>query len=414
MKRILTLALLTGLLFVPSMTKAAVCNPIAADDGAGVMDTAQLSQVIEAAGPLINQGADVRVRAVGPTDNLDQTEIQYERNCPSWQGATGGRKNNLVVLMVSPKGRSMGIYYGSAFTPALGSGQAQRIRVNYMTPKFKDRDWVGGFVAAEQQLTARIAASKDETLHPATTVVTTTNQAADYTGLWSAFKIFLGIVTLALIGIGLYLYFAKKKREQDDSEAAQQDAIIARNMCTNRINSYKNQITTENQNAYDLAAEEFSRLMNSERTNPDTPGWPPQRYQVIGALYNKISRSLDLLVHPDVASAQRSVPKPEPEAKETAYSSSSYGRHSRSYYGESDPEMRATIIAPVIINNQVDESPAYEAPSSLPSRPFEDDNNSGGGSGSWDNSSSSGSSSGFDSESSFGSDSNGGSDSGGF
>src|SRR5690349_16897036 len=83
------------------------------DDGAHVFGS-NLEKVQGAAGQLVNQGAEVRIRTVEtltePT--LERMERSLVKSCGSWQALDGGQKNNLVVLMVATKSRKSGIYYG--------------------------------------------------------------------------------------------------------------------------------------------------------------------------------------------------------------------------------------------------------------------------------------------------------------
>lgn len=396
--KLLTMLAFIGLSLTPLVARAQTCDAVVADDG-GVLSSPQLTQILMAANPLIIEGADVRVRTTPFTDNLDVVEKQYENNCSSWQGANGGRKNSLISLMVSPAGRKLGIYYGSAFKPAL-DGSWMRIKSDYMAPKFRDKDWVGGFVATEQQLIARITASKDEALHPV--VSTTTNvvneAATDYTELWKVFKLFLELFAFFSLIFFVSRYYSRKKKRKEEIAGAQQEAIIRRNYAVDRINKYKEEVSPKTQNVYDLAVEEFSRLMNSEKTNPDNEGMEVSQYQYLSRTYFTLYKGLDNVFRPNEEPEETEEPA---EKKTTVYN----------YVSPKNPDVSrvpipqpvaytggdTTIIAPIIIDPITE--PVYK-PEPEPEHHHhssDDDNSfgssssddSGGGSSSWDTGSSS-------------------------
>src|SRR5271154_5572723 len=156
--------------FLPAFSVAQDCNSIVYDQ-AGVLKGHE-QEIQAAAQGVIDQGGDPKVATVLGATNLDLAEKQIEKSCQSWQSPNGDRKSTLLVLMVSPDTRKLGVYYGSAWKSALDSSW-NRIKQSYMVPYFKNKDWSGGFVAAEEQFGKRLAASKDESLHPvqpATTV----------------------------------------------------------------------------------------------------------------------------------------------------------------------------------------------------------------------------------------------------
>lgn len=417
--------LVLGLLLLGSVVKGQeLCNVTVVDD-AQVLNPVQGGQIADAAIPLVNQGADVRVRTVGPTDNLDIMEKGWERECASWQGANGGRKNTLIVLMASPVSHKLGIYYGSAWKSAL-DGHWNRIKTDYMVPKFRDKDWAGGFVATETQLAARLMAAKDETLHPA--VSTTVNQASDLTGLWRVFLFVVGIVGLGLLGWAVFYLINRKRREIEGLQAAQQRAVIARNALVDKINRYKEEVSALTQVKYDLAVENFARLMGSERTNPDTPNLSVEQYDDIADLYAGVTRDLNAVFRPITTPfVPRGVSPTEQANAPSRPPSKPHKRHPAENVAN-DPEYAArtgsgqgnsvgggNIFAPVIINTEetyerpsrreVEETPAPEPPSY---ESHSDD--SGGGSSSWSSDSGSSSSSDSGGSSDFG---GGGGDSGG-
>jgi hypothetical protein len=84
----------------------------------------QLASVEAEAQRLVNLGADVRVRTIqtyGAAGTLDNYQEAIERECASWRAPDGGRKNNLIVLMVAVQERRTG-----CITAANGSGRWAR------------------------------------------------------------------------------------------------------------------------------------------------------------------------------------------------------------------------------------------------------------------------------------------------
>jgi uncharacterized membrane protein YgcG len=344
--------MLAILLLVPAVVMGQTCDATVADDAGGILNTAQMAQIASEAGSLINQGADVRVRVTGTTANLDQTEAQYEHSCPSWQGASGGRKNSLVVLMVSPSSRKLGIYYGSAFKYAFDEHWV-RIKSDYMVPKFRDHDWTGGFIATEQQLAARLTAAKDESVHPVAATTVVTEPPTDYSGLWSAFKWALLILALVLFCYGIWEYYSWCKRRREAAKAAQQAASIRRNLAARRISRFKSFVNASNQALYDRAVDEFGRLSNSESTNPDTDGLTPQQYYNIERLYKSVCNDLDEVAYP---TGQETVDVPAGVTCSHPSDEAMTGVESAG-----DAPVDSTTYVPVIIDNsRVNEAPETE------------------------------------------------------
>ena len=273
-------------LFFVAPTRSQDCDNTVADQ-TGAFSSGQVQEVMANAQGLINQGADVRVRTMGPTSNLDMDEKDLEKACRSWQSPNGGRKSTLVVLMVSPAGHKMGIYYGAAFSHALDN-HWNRIKSDYMAPHFKTGDWAGGFVAAEQQLAARIGASKDEAVHPATN--TTVNQAADFTGLWTFLEWGLALGVVIVGSIMLFGWLKNRRKQKQELREARQAAIDAKARASDLIGK------SEKGPRYDTAVEEFSRLSSLVSSDPYAEDLEIPEYNAIARQYQKV---VDML-RPDV------------------------------------------------------------------------------------------------------------------
>jgi len=366
-------------------TRAQDCDNVVADYS-GSLKSGDAQRIEEAARPLVNEGADLRVRILGTTSNLDTDEKDIERSCLSWQSPNHGRKSTLVVLMVAPFSHKMGIYYGNAFDHALAD-HWNRIKTDYMGPHFKTGDWAGGFVAVEQQITSRIKAAKDEAVHPATTTTTTVNQAADLSGLWIVLKWSL---FLAFLLVGIYFTFAwwnKRRKAQQELREAQQLAITTKARAADLLNK-PNSVKTA---TLDRALEEFARLNGSMRNDPNPDDLTIEEYHVIALQYQKI---VDMLDETSIARMNRPVRQsvaPSPKKQTKAAAAATTGSPGAPSTSTTTVINNTEVIpVPVIIPEPVRErerDPEPEpSPSHRSSRSSDDD--SGGGSSSWSSGSS--------------------------
>src|SRR5260370_30829463 len=266
-------------------------------DSAGMLN-GKTADVQQAANTLINQGADVRVRTLPSSGgNLDLAENAIEKSCPSWQGANYTRKSTLVVLMVS-KDRKLGLYYGAAWHNAFDA-HWNRIKTDYMVPRFKDGNFAGGFIAAEEQLAKRIVASKDEALKPVTS--TNVNQAPDVSGIW---PIMWGLIIACSFGFGVWswvLWRIRRNKRLEDIQTAQQVAVADRNEAASTLNVLGDKIATmtaageivsELANTYFKSASEAYGRLGSLITDPTTEGMSKAQYEVISKQYRKILNTI--------------------------------------------------------------------------------------------------------------------------
>lgn len=307
------------------------CDAIVTDE-AHILQPSDLASISTAAMPLVQQGADVRIRTVGKTSNLDLDEKQFIQDCPSWQNQDRGMKSTLLVLMVSPTSRKLGLYFGSAWHTALDD-HWNRIKNDAMAPRFKDGNYPAGFIAAEEQLAARLKASKDESLHPnvstSTTTTTTTVQPTDFSGLWVVLDWFLALVGIgSAIALAIWL-FVRRKRDREAISRAQTAAVVQRNLAANAVgiarDALSNQLNPAVQAKLQSEIEAFSRLAGSVRTDPEQPGLSAAEYDVIGAQYHDLANRIDLAMHPRIRSVsvndrRRVSPEMMPEAAPVAAS----------------------------------------------------------------------------------------------
>lgn len=399
------------------------------------------------AAPMANlqsQGAEIITYVAPATQNLDQSVLNLVRACPLWSSsdASGTRfdqvaKSTVIVLAFSPQSHLSGLYYGAAWHHAL-DGQWNRIRTDYMNPRFKQSEWAGALAAGMQQLNARVLASKDEALHPA--VSTTTYQATDLKpiarlGMYILFAI-VGALGLFFL---VHMLIENRKRKRELAQA-RDEAITARAKVSRALILLKDLVAEKPQQAdWDAISDSFNKY-NSGSRNPDDETLPLFTYQTIrkdyDAMANKLGRISRDLTSPEGLDeesmpAYLSVTGPG-ETKDIATAvgatgGSSVGSDGRRHH-HYDSDRSTNIIAPIFVGgNTTYEEPTVPAPTSSPSpsweppapdpepEPSQDDGGSSsyessessssdsGGSSSWDSGSSSsdsGGSSSFDSGSS--------------
>jgi uncharacterized membrane protein YgcG len=412
------------------------CNSVVSNDaGVALGDTTAL---IRAANDVAAKGAEphVLIEALRPGETLDTKFAQAVSACSEWQAPGSKTKSTLIVFALAPTARKSGIFYGSAWHHALDDSW-NRIKTDYMNPRFRDRDWAGGLAAAAEQTAKRITASEDEAVHGPTTIVN--HQATDLSGIWLFLKwlLILGGGAAAVI-VGIIL-FRQKKEDAAEVQAAQADAIAARNKATDALNDARRKVpvyvAAGGKNAVSVQAwlatamERYQTVSDSVSNDPDQKGLTADVYQRLSKQYSGVFQALDKVVS---LLADEPEDKPRPAAPSIPISdfrSSTRGKRYRRSEAPTQPAPAyAPAAAPIIVNNSNDgfveglvlgelasdrRETVYEAPRYEPApyrAPDPDPPSSYGGSSSWDSPSSSsddGGSSSFDSSSS--SDSGGGS-----
>jgi uncharacterized membrane protein YgcG len=401
------------------------CNNVV-QDGVGIGD---LKPLYAASAKLTDQSADVRVVILPSlfvsSGNLDVQEKNMEQRCSSWQSPDGGRKSNLIVFALAPNERKSGIYYGSAWKPAL-DGRWPAISSNFMSPRFRSKDWVGGLVAGEEQVASRITAFRDETLHPAP--ITTVNQSTDMSGFWTFLKLALFLSALAGIGVFIYLFFTGRTKRRNQTIAAQQSAQQSKASLAAELNSARDKITEMQASSdskaavlaleYDSVSTQFSRLDQSSRMDPSQDGLTVYQYTVIDNDYQALRNQLSNAI-------SRATRKEQPVSTTSGTSShftrktSKHSKAQEASASESPKRASTTVYednSVTVVNTPAYTSQDYASRDSEPthsesSRPAFSHSSDGGGSSSWSSGSSSsdsGGSSSFDSGSSCGGDSGGG------
>jgi len=183
-----------------------------------------------------------------------------------------------------------------------------------MAPRFKDGDFAGGMIATLNQLSSRLAASKDEGLHPKTTTNITQEAPTDLSWVWG-----LLIFGTLILGIwAIWKLFVSKTAKKEKISTSQSNAISQRNQAAQKLRKLQSDIedvkATNTQTDRDIAiiqatvdsaSEVFSDLSKSIKGDPNTPNllfWEYDniagQYQTVCAQLDQASKELYLLTHP--------------------------------------------------------------------------------------------------------------------
>jgi uncharacterized membrane protein YgcG len=269
---------------IPALYGQSACDALV-EDGAHVFDGDQ-AKVEAAANALVNMGVDVRVRtfeSLGRASSLERLERSIEARCPSWTAPDGGRKNNLVVLMVAAKDRKTGLYYGSQWRRPLES-QWTRIQADEMNPRFRDRDFAGGFASGLDEIRRVIDAATHTPIGGSSPVVVmpqAPQAPTDYSGLWKILGWLLGLTTFGALIWFILRVAGTRSREHEERAGAKQRAVIAQQGVSTLISKLNpnfpafEAITADKKRVekvkslLDGASESFSRLKQSNVGDPD-------------------------------------------------------------------------------------------------------------------------------------------------
>jgi uncharacterized membrane protein YgcG len=290
-----SLALLTlaALLSWSAPSAAYICDGPLGDEAQVLTAPTTLLPAVQA---LEAQGADVRVRTVVGSTNLDLTEGLYETACPSWQGAPGRRKSTLLVLLVSPDTRKMGLYYGEAWQRALGD-HWNRIKQETMGPRFRDGDYTGGFAAALHTLQSRLSAAQEEVLHPVspTTITTTINEGVKMDWLVTIVWILMGTGLLVGLLYAAGVLASTERRTRRQARRAQQRAVLAKSDAAAALNRLTPAMLTAHQQSrhQDLMVQ-FADLSQTAASDPSRPGLTTEEYSVIAQRYERMTHELEM------------------------------------------------------------------------------------------------------------------------
>ncbi len=217
-------------------------------DEARLFDAAALERVTASAQQLLRDGADVHivtVRAFGGRGNLDQYEAALERDFAAWQSPDGGRKNNLLIIALSEgssrEERGAGVYYGDEWTRALDEHWKEMLTA-HAVPRFKDRDYAGGFVKVMDDLHHLITNDViGGSSQPTNITVQVPRQKprspADLSGLWRVLGWFFAVAGLGTLCFFGLRFWSRLHAERARSRAVQQRAMGKRQACASDINA---------------------------------------------------------------------------------------------------------------------------------------------------------------------------------
>jgi len=211
-------------LVCPAMLDAQSQDQLLVVDGAGIFED-RIGEVHTAAEWLQTVGADVRVRTILSFDgfgNLDLYEEDLERRSPSWLGADGNRKNNLIVILISLEERQTGLYYGELWEDAIGDNW-NSLQADVMNPLFSEGDYAGGAVAGLNEIGRLI--DEGGSSQPGT----------QGTGMSVASAVLLAFVAIAAVVIALVLY-AGYRKSQARRAGLRQKALLAKQGAAAGIN----------------------------------------------------------------------------------------------------------------------------------------------------------------------------------
>lgn len=103
---------------------------------------------------LVSKGIEPRIRIIQNYDgygNLDSYERALVKRCPSMSGADGGRKGNLLTVIVEMDNRQIGIYYGSDYHNPLDS-KWKRVKDRTIIPNLKSGNFTGALTDGMDEL----------------------------------------------------------------------------------------------------------------------------------------------------------------------------------------------------------------------------------------------------------------------
>ncbi|MBI5153197.1 MAG: TPM domain-containing protein [Parcubacteria group bacterium] len=283
-------------------------------DNAGIFGSG-LGEVEAAAQKLVAVGADVRVRTVstlGGAASIDYLVQEYQRNYASWRSPNGGRKSNLVVVMVSMREHKLIISAGGEYDASIAK-QASRIRTDIMNPRLKSGDNVGAFVGGLTELANVVQAQAHS--GGATTIINN-GPGADFSGLWHVLRMMMFLVGGGAGVYFLFIFISGFMKGRDDRRAAQQAAKLAKQAASDRIVRMQDAMELPKIQVNALSTKiprgDFNELTNTLTTaettisrattsysdadhsagNPDVPNLSSAEYREMENTYKAVTRDL--------------------------------------------------------------------------------------------------------------------------
>lgn len=316
--RLRALAVMLGAFcFLASPSYAYDCDTVVVDDAK--LFGSEQGKVESAANELIKSGANVRVRTL--TDygdrfsSLDEYKAYIQSTCGSWRSADNGMRNNLIVFMIEKNHRDIGLYYGDQWERAFRNNADATIRSEVMTPRFRDGDFAGGFVAGIKRTEQLIDIQVSPPVSTGPTTIIN-KEATDTRGITS---IFLWLVILGGVGTTAWFglrFIQSRRAEREEKMHAQQQAQMRKTACANAINNFDTTIAEANVSAIaSLASDEdvakLRRILDSSKkthaalsaeftdlesvsgSDPSNTDLTAAAYASIGKTYEKLALKFD-------------------------------------------------------------------------------------------------------------------------
>lgn len=302
-------------------------------DAAGIFGS-DIGRVESAVQGLQNLGAEVRIRTYKRGENLDVIEKRLENQCLTWQSADGGRKNNLIVMMISIEDRQFGFYAGEQWRSTLEPYYTS-IENDHMIPRFRDKDFAGGFVAGLERMTRLVDAKVNvsvETVPPQVIIErpVVVGEPADLSGLWSVLGWLVGLVALGAALFGLYWFVKVRAQERERRRAAQQKAVLAKQTAASRINSISqnmplleaqvsslaSNVSAEDGAAFEATLETIQKIAGpatESYADLDNTASDPSREGLTVQEYDQIDSAYQIRVIDPVVEAERMMKSAEEE-----------------------------------------------------------------------------------------------------
>lgn len=143
--------------FSPALILCFMSSAFANDCNSHIVDEVgkvNIDSVNKAVDSLIEKGIEPRIRLIqthSPHGNLDIYERELVLKCESMQSPNGGKKGNLLTIIVEMEHRQVGVYYGPDYHKPL-ERKWKSIKDRKLTPRLKSGDFTGAFTGSMEAL----------------------------------------------------------------------------------------------------------------------------------------------------------------------------------------------------------------------------------------------------------------------
>lgn len=305
---VLFLVIMTASLFIVGQSFADKCKEPIVDEVSAFSES-NLESISSEMNKLIVRGADVRVQILSSFHNMksiDEYKEMFQDKCRDWQAPDGGMKNNLILLLVVPKKRITGYYFGTEWNRFLGANKSAVI--SDMNSRFRDGKLANGIIAGLRDINNLMSVDPTITKKP---VVINNNAATDLSGV----SHILGWLLFVLVISGCLWIFMRYRVRRAQSRTAQNNAKTERAKCTTAINGYttplallKAKISKADFNqdwkdylnakriaiesAFSVALTSFNSLIKSAN-DPEELGLTSEEYEAIARRYELVAKKFE-------------------------------------------------------------------------------------------------------------------------